>query len=181
MGANPLGEAHQKLANDHGRTSPLLYRALLWTLRGAWEEAIAGVSSSAAQLQLAEKQHTRLYSVGGPDDALTWRYAEFQHAQDALTAKSLARKAGSVGFVTGRYASAPFTQASSTIDPGALVGWLNDEAWGYGLMLEHNAFLGIFELHHWSPAHGWRIYDGRVAKVDDAFTVIWTPQPEEAS
>jgi len=163
MGANPLGEAHQKLANDHGRTSPLLYRALLWTLRGAWEEAIAGVSSSAAQLQLAEKQHTRLYSVGGPDDALTWRYAEFQHAQDALTAKSLARKAGSVGFVTGRYASAP------------------DEVWGYGLMLEHNAFLGIFELHHWSPAHGWRIYDGRVAKVDDAFTVLGTPQPEEAS
>jgi hypothetical protein len=155
MGVNPMTEAQQQIANEHGRTSPLLYRALLWTLRGAWEEAVAAGMS-------ADKQKVRLYSVGGPDAELSWRYAEFNHAQDMLTAKSLARKAGAVGFVWGRYTAAP------------------DEVWGYGLTLEHEAFRGILEMHHWSHTFGWRIYDGTITKIDDKVELVWTPQPEEA-
>jgi len=153
MGVNPMSEEQQKLATEHGRTSPRLYRALLWTLRLAWEE---GVASGAK----ADKQKTRLYSVGGPDGELTWRYAEFNHAQDMLTAKSLARQAGAVGFVWGRYTGAP------------------DEVWGYGLTLEHDAFRGILEMHHWSPEHGWRVYDGLITKRDDKVELAWTPQPD---
>jgi hypothetical protein len=154
LGANPMDEAHVALVKEHGIASPLLYRVLLHLLREALEASIAKGDPLPAD--------SRMYSVGGAAEDPSWRYAAFQHAQDMLTAKGLARQHGALGFIIGR----PF------VAPG--------EIDGYALILEHQAFVGILEMHHWAKGLGWRIYDGQVFKSETGPAIDWSQRAAEA-
>jgi hypothetical protein len=157
LGVSALSEQQLAILKEHGRTSPLLYRSLLWWLRTVFDEARAEGKDKGKEVV------PTFWVLSGSEEEPSWRSGSHPNSIEALRAKALARKAGAPGAVMSTSKNAP------------------DGAPGHALTLEHQAFLGIVEMHHWSDPHGWRVYDGVVKKTDNKVEVVWTPQAGEES